>query len=342
MRYAVRRLLAVIPVLFALATIIFLAMRWIPGSPATSLAAGGNSTATSEELSANEAEINTALGLDQPLWQQYLDFLHDLVTLDLGVSFFGGNSVIGLIGDALPATVELTIAAMLIAILIGVVTGIVAAWRKDTAIDGVIRTGATVSFSLPWFALGVLGVVVFGVWLGWLPILGRMPSSLAYEPTTGFVLVDAVLQSRPELVWPWLQHLILPATTLALSMAGLITRMVRTAMLEVLGDDFVRTARMKGVAEGRILRRHVLRNASLPVVTVLGLQFGSLLGGSLITESVFSYPGIGNLLVSSVHQRDYPIVQGAALAVALLFVLVNVAVDLLYPVLDPRLRKASA
>jgi ABC-type dipeptide/oligopeptide/nickel transport systems, permease components len=339
---ALLRLLAVIPVLLALSTIVFLAMRWIPGSPATSLAAGGNMNATAEEFTQSEERIRVALGLDQPLWKQYLTFLGDLVTLDFGTSFYGSNSVLKLVGEALPATIELTVAAMLIAILIGVVTGVIAAWKKDTVVDGAIRVGATVSFSLPWFALGILGVVVFGVVLGWLPIIGRLPNSLGYHPTTGFVLLDAILQNRPELVWPWVKHLILPATTLALSMAGFITRIVRTAVLEVLGDDFVRTARMKGLSESAVLRHHVLRNAALPIVTVLGLQFGALLGGSLITEMVFAYPGVGNLLVSAVHQRDYPIVQGAALAVAFLFVMVNVVVDLLYLVLDPRLRKVTA
>ncbi len=263
-----------------------------------------------------------------------------MATLDLGRSFYGGNDITKLLGEALPATIELTIAAMLIAVLIGMVTGVVAALRKDTWIDTTTRAIGTVSFSLPWFALGVLSIVIFGVWLRWLPVIGRIPNALDYHPFTNFVLLDAILQDRPELIWPWIKHLILPATTLALSMAGFITRIVRASVLEVLSDDFVRTARMKGLSGGAILRRHVLRNSSLPIVTVLGLQFGSLLGGSVITETVFSYPGVGNLLINGIMQRDYPIVQGAALAIALLFTLVNVVVDLLYLALDPRLRKA--
>jgi peptide/nickel transport system permease protein len=278
--------------------------------------------------------------MDQSLPDQYGGYLDDLVHLDLGNSFYGGNSITGLLGSALPATIELTVAAMLIAVLLGLGTGVLAALRKDTWVDTLTRTVGTVSFSLPWFAFGVLAIVVFGVWLRWLPVLGRMPAQLDYHPLTNFVLLDAILQNRPELIWPWLQHLILPATTLALSMAGFITRIVRASVLEVLGDDFVRTARMKGLSGGQILRRHVLRNSSLPIVTVLGLQFGSLLGGSVITEQVFSYPGVGNMLVNGILQRDYPVVQGAALAIALLFTQVNVAVDLLYLVLDPRLRKA--
>ncbi|WP_326552263.1 ABC transporter permease [Micromonospora sp. NBC_01813] len=334
-----RRLASVPLVLFVLASLVFLAIRRLPGSPSSTLAVTGTQGLTAEQISANEARINEALGLDRPIWEQYLTYLGDLAQLDLGRSFYGGNNVLTLLGGALPATIELTVAAMLIAVAIGVVTGVIAALRKDTWVDTATRSIATVSFSLPWFALGVLSIVIFGVWLRWMPVLGRLPSQLDYRPTTNFVLLDAILQDRPELVWPWLQYLILPATTLALAMAGFITRIVRASVLEVLSDDFVRTARMKGLRERTILRRHVLRNAGLPIVTVLGLQFGSLLGGSVITETVFSYPGVGNLLVSSVLQRDYPVVQGAALAIALLFVLVNAAVDLFYLVLDPRLRK---
>lgn len=337
----VKRLSAVPLVLLGLSTMVFIAMRLLPGSPATTLAAGGASgNQTAAEITENAAKINEALGLDKSLPEQYFSFLGDLLTLDLGSSFYGGNSITGLLGDSLPATIELTVAAMLIAVLLGMITGVVAALRKDTWIDTTTRAIGTVSFSLPWFALGVLSIVVFGVWLRWLPVIGRLPNHLDYQPFTNFILLDAIFQNRPELILPWLTHLLLPATTLALSMAGFITRIVRASVLEVLGDDFVRTARMKGLSGGAILRRHVLRNSSLPIVTVLGLQFGSLLGGSVITETVFSYPGVGNLLVNGILQRDYPIVQGAALAIALLFTLVNVVVDLLYLALDPRLRKA--
>jgi peptide/nickel transport system permease protein len=338
-RLVLRRLAAVPVVLLALATLVFVAMRLIPGAPAAALAASGSNGLTSEQIAQNEQRIAEALGLDQPWYTQYLDYLGDLARLDLGTSFFGGNSVVGLLAASLPATVELTLASMLVAVLIGGVTGLIAAVRKDTWLDTTVRAVGTISFSLPWFALGVLAIVVFGVWLGWLPVLGRLPNSLDYVPTTNIVLLDAILQDRSELVGPWLAHIVLPATTLAMSMAGYITRIVRASVLEVLGDDFVRTARMKGLSEGGILRGHVLRNSALPVVTVLGLQFGSLLGGAVITEAVFSYPGVGSLLVSGVNQRDYPVVQGAALAIAVLFTLVNLVVDLGYLVIDPRLRK---
>jgi peptide/nickel transport system permease protein len=335
-----RRLLAVPVVLWALSSLVFVALRLLPGSPATSLAGGGAVGLSAEQITKNAAEIRKALGLDESLPAQYLSYLNDLIHLDLGESFFGSSKVLKLLGTALPSTIELTVTAMLIAVALGLIGGLLAALRRDTWVDGATRVAATVSFSLPWFALGVLGIVIFGVWLQWLPVLGRLPSQLDYRPTTNFVLLDSILQNRPDLIWPWIQHLILPATTLALSMAGYITRIVRASVLEVLDDDFVRTARMKGLSEPAIVRRHVLRNAGLPIVTVLGLQFGSLLGGSVITETVFSYPGVGVLLVHGVQQRDYPVVQGAALAIALLFTLVNVAVDLFYLVLDPRLRES--
>lgn len=334
------RLLTVPLVLWALASLVFVALRLLPGSPAKSLAAGGATDQTAEQITANAAEITRSLGLDRSLPEQYLIYLGDLLKGDFGRSFFGSNDVLGLIGSALPATIELTVAAMLIAVAIGGVSGLVAALRKDTWVDTSTRAAATVTFSLPWFALGVLGIVVFGVWLGWLPVIGRIPNRLEYDPFTNFVLLDALLQDRPELIWPWIQHLILPASTLALSTAGFVTRIVRASVLEVLGDDFVRTAQMKGLNEQQVVRRHVLRNASLPIITVLGLQFGTLLGGSTVTETVFSYPGVGVLLVDAVLQRDYPVVQGAALAIALLFTLVNAAVDILYLVLDPRLKES--
>jgi peptide/nickel transport system permease protein len=335
-----RRLLLVPVVLWAVVTVVFAAMRMTGESPAAALAAAGTNGLSSAQVAQNIARISKSLGLNHPLWLQYVDYLGQLLHLDLGTSYTSGDSVGGLLATALPVTIELTVAAMLIAVIIGVVSGLIAAAAKGSILDAAISGLATVSFSLPWFALGVLGIVVFGVHLHWLPVIGRMPSSLNYVPTTNFVLLDAILQDRPDLVLPWLQHLVLPATTLALSMCGFITRTVRASVLEVLGDDFTRTARMKGLSEPQILRRHVLRNSSLPIVTVIGLQFGALLGGSVITEQVFSYPGVGSLLISAVQEKDYPVVQGAVLAIATLFVLVNLIVDVLYLVLDPRLRKA--
>ena len=332
--------LLMVPIIaWIIATLVFLALRVVPGDPTASLAAGAGAGG-GEQFEETRQRIESELKLDESTWEQYVTYLKGLIHLDLGHSFFGGADVLSLLRDSVPVTLELTIAAMLIATVLGVISGIIAAMRQQTWVDTSIRGLSTVGFSLPWFALGVLSIVVFGVWLQWLPTLGRLPNSLSYDPITNFVLIDSVLQDRTDLVWPWIQHLILPATTLALTLAGFITRMVRAAVLDVLNDDHVRTARMKGLSERMVVQRHVLRNASLPIVTVLGLQFGSLLGGAVITEAVFSYPGVGSLLVQSINQRDYIVVQGAALAIAFMFTFVNVVVDLLYLSLDPRLRRA--
>jgi peptide/nickel transport system permease protein len=205
----------------------------------------------------------------------------------------------------------------------------------------VIRVFSILAFSLPWFALGVLGIVVFGVVLEWLPIFGRFEAGTVYEPTTGFVLIDAFLQRDFSLVVPWLQHLALPAITLGLTMTGFLTRITRAAMLETMAEPYIRTARMVGLNDRQIVVHHVLRNASIPILTVAGLQFGALLGGAVITEVVFAYPGVGNLLVTSILQQDYFVAQGAALAVALMFTLVSGVVDIGAMALDPRLRHAS-
>lgn len=333
-----KALLTALLVAWVIATLVFLALRVIPGDPSTGLAAAGG--AGGGQFEETRQRIEEELDLDKSAWTQYVTYLSGIVRLDLGHSFFGGADVLSLLRDSVPATIELTIAAMLIATVLGVVTGIAAAMRRDTWVDTSIRGVSTLGFSLPWFALGVISIVVFGVWLQWLPTLGRLPNSLSYDPITNFVVIDSLIQDRTDLYWPWIQHLILPATTLALTLAGFVTRMVRASVLDVLGDDHVRTARMKGLSERKVVQRHVLRNASLPIVTVLGLQFGSLLGGAVITEAVFSYPGVGSLLVQSINQRDYIVVQGAALAIALMFTLVTVIVDLLYLALDPRLRRA--
>lgn len=333
-----RRLLVVPLVAFVLATLVFVTLRLIPGDPTARLAASGDATAA--QFDADRARITAELGLDQSMWHQYLTYLNGIIHLDLGSSFFGGATVMSLLRDTIPVTLELTLAAVTIAAVLGIISGIAAAMRRGTWIDSSIRGFATVGFSLPWFALGVLAIVIFGVWLKVLPTLGRLPNSLAYEPTTNFILIDSILQDRTDLIWPWIQHLILPATTLALTVAGFVTRMVRASILDVLTESHVRTARMKGLTEGAVIRRHVLRNASLPVITVIGLQFGSLLGGAVITEAVFSYPGVGSQLVKAITQRDYIVVQGAALAIAFIFMFVNVLVDVLYLSLDPRMRRS--
>lgn len=331
----VRRLLLVPVISFVVVVVVFLAVRALPGDAAQLLTATMNG-ATPQDIE----DMRRSLGLDGSLGTQFVHYLDGLAHLQLGTSFYSGRSVTDLLGAALPATIELAVVAALISTVVGVLTGIIAARHRDTWIDSVIRGGATIGFSLPWFALAVLAIVVFGVWLEWLPIFGRLPNTVTYEPTTGFVLIDAFLQGRFDLIGPWLQHLALPALTLAATSAGFVCRITREAYLTVSEQGFVRTARMKGLPEHRIALGHVLRNAAVPILTVSGMQFGSLLGGAVITETVFSYPGVGSLLVEAVNRRDYFLVQGTALAIGLMFTLVNAIVDLAVLAIDPRTRRA--
>lgn len=330
----VRRLLLVPVIAFVVVVVVFLVVRALPGDAAQLLTSTMNG-ATPQEIE----EVRRSLGLDGSVLSQFWNYLDGLVHLRLGDSFYSGRSVAELLGAAVPVTIELAFVAALISSVVGVITGIIAARHRGTWIDSVIRGGATIGFSLPWFALAVLAIVIFGVWLEWLPIFGRLPNTVDYQPTTGFVLIDAVIQGKYDLIGPWLQHLTLPALTLAATSAGFVCRITREAYLTASSQGFVRTARMKGLTERRIALGHVLRNASVPILTVSGLQFGSLLGGAVITETVFSYPGVGSLLVEAVNRRDYFLVQGAALAIGLMFTLVNAIVDLAVLAIDPRTRR---
>lgn len=328
------RRLAVLPLLlWAVVTLVFVLLRILPGDAATMLTA----QVASQEV---RDRIVIELGLDQSLWQQYLIYLGDLLRLDAGVSYISGRSVTSLIYTTLPVTIELAVAAALIMAALGLTSGMLAAAFRGSWIDTAVRFVATVLFSVPWFWLGIVLILVFSVQLGWLPSFGRMPPSVIYDPVTNFVLIDAILLGQPQLIWPWLQHLILPALTVGLTTAGFVTRITRASFLEVMVEDFVRTARMKGMSGSRVFWRHICRNAALPIVTIVGLMFGAMLGGSVIAEVVFAYPGIGRMMVDAIFQRDYSVVQGAALVIACLYILVNLATDLSYALIDPRLRTA--
>jgi peptide/nickel transport system permease protein len=327
-----KRLAALPIVAWVVISIVFLVLRIVPGSAVDNLAR----QATSEE---QREQIVEALGLNQSLWEQYVGFLGGVIRLDLGLSFYSGESVNSLLKEAMPVTIELAVASLLVMVVVGVGPGMMAAAFRNTWIDATARFIATVFFSMPWFWLGILLIVIFGVWLGVLPTFGRLPPAVTYEPTTNFILIDAVLQNRYDLILPWLAHLIMPAVAVGLATAGFVTRITRASFIETMFDDFVRTARMKGMSEQRVFWRHIFRNAALPIITIIGLQFGALLGGAVISEVVFSYPGVGRLMVGAIFQRDYPVVQGAALVIALLSVLVNTLTDISYLYLDPRLRR---
>ena len=302
-RYLLKRVLLALPVLLGVSIVVFTMIRLIPGDPAQLMA---GQAATQEIIT----EIRRDLGLDRPIVVQYAYFLRNAARGDLGYSLFNRAPVIEELALRFPRTVRLGVASMLIAGAIGIPAGIISATRHLSWIDSLVMVVALAGVSMPVFWLGLNLILIFAVRLQWLPAIGHE-------------------------TW---RHLILPAITLGTASAAIIARMTRSAMLEVLRQDYVRTARAKGAAEPLVIRKHALRNALIPVVTVVGLQLGTLLSGAVLTETVFAWPGVGRLLVDAVLARDYPVIQGAVLLIATTFVLLNVLVDMLYAVLDPRIR----
>ena len=303
MRYLVRRLLLTIPVLLGVATLVFSLIHLVPGDPAQSML---GDSAPPEDV----AKLRQTLGLDRPLVQQYKSFLGGVVKGDLGTSFRYGTPVTREIGSRLLRTMQLALAAMAVAIVIAIPLGIIAAVRKGTAVDQAAMTLSLIGISMPNFWLGPLLAIVFAVRLGWLPVSG-----------TGTVA-----------------HLVLPAVTLGAALAAILARMTRASVLEELRELYVRAARARGVSQSRAIIGHALRNSLIPLVTIIGLQFGAVLTGAVITETIFSWPGVGRLLIQSIGFRDYPVVQGCILFIATTYVLVNLATDLAYGALDPRIR----
>jgi peptide/nickel transport system permease protein len=306
-----RRLMATIPVMLVVAIVVFALLHVTPGDPAVIIA---GDYATAEDI----ARIRAKLGLDRPFLSQVGIWLGNVARGDLGTSIFSGLPVATLIRQRAEATVSLTVLAMLLSVGVGVPLGVVAAWRKGSWIDRVVMVMAVSGFSMPVFWLGFVLVYVFAISMQWLPVQGYQPLA------TGF--------------WPFLRHLILPAVTLSVVYLALIARMTRASMLGVLGEDYIRTAFAKGLAPRRVLVHHALKNASLPVVTIIGIGFALLIGGAVVTESVFALPGLGRLTVDAIVRRDYPVIQGVILVVSAVYVLVNLVVDFLYVVLDPRIR----
>jgi ABC-type dipeptide/oligopeptide/nickel transport system permease component len=303
LRYLVRRLLLTIPVLIGVATLVFALIHFIPGDPAQAIL---GEAASPEDI----AQLRERLGLDRPLLVQYGSFLRGLLRGDLGVSLRNDQPVTQQILERMPATAELAFAAMFVAVAIALPLGIVAAVWRGTAIDFSAMTLSLVGISVPNFWLGPLLAIVFAVELGWLPVGGR--GTLA--------------------------HLVLPAITLGAALAAILARMTRASLLEELREPYVLAARAKGVSRARAVLRHAFRNSLIPIVTILGLQFGVVLTGAVITETIFAWPGIGRLLIQSISFRDYPTVQGCVLLIAVTYVGVNLITDLTYGFLDPRIR----
>jgi peptide/nickel transport system permease protein len=323
--------LQIIPVLLGVSIVVFFMVRAIPGDPAQLLLGQQATQAQVEQVREN-------MGLDKPVIVQYGIFLADAVRGDLGDSIVTGRPVTTELLARLPATLELTAFAMLVAILVGVPVGVISAVKQYSLLDKFTSVLALIGISMPIFWLAMILIVIFFVNLGWLPFPGRLSTGYAVTSITGLVLVDSLLTLNFAAFWDGLKHLILPAIALGTIPMAVIMRMTRSSMLEVMGEDYVRTARAKGVVPWRVIFKHALRNAMLPTVTVIGLQAGLLMGGAVITETIFSWPGVGQIAAESVYRRDYAMVQGVVLYGATLFVLVNLVVDVLYGVLDPRVR----
>jgi peptide/nickel transport system permease protein len=306
-----RRLLATIPVMAIVAVLVFAMLRLTPGDPAAIIA---GAAATSQDV----ADVRTKLGLDRPIVSQFFIWLSHLLRGDFGESFFYKKPVAELVADRVGPTLALATLTMALSIAIAVPLGVLAAYRRGTWTDRIVMGFSVLGFSVPVFVIGYALIYVFSIQLNWLPVQGYQPVS---EGIGGFV-----------------QRLILPSLTLSVIYIALIARITRTSVLDVLGEDYIRTARAKGLGNREVLMRHALRNAAVPIVTVIGLGIALLIGGAVVTESVFSIPGLGRLTVDAVLARDYPTVQAVILLFSFVYVLINLAIDVAYPLLDPRIR----
>jgi len=332
LRYVVRRLLLLVPILLGVSILIFFWIRALPGNPASSLL-GERSTP------ALVKEYKQRYGLDRSIPVQYWDYLKETVVhLNLGVSISTRRTVTFEIGQRFPATIELALMAMIFAIGVGIPLGFFAAKRHGGAFDHLTLIGSLIGISIPIFFLAIILKYLFAVRWHWLPSVGRADVLSDAKHPTNFYILDAIIERDPHALWDTVSHLILPAIALGSIPLAVITRITRASVLDVQNEDYVRTARAKGLAPLTVDRRHVLRNAMLPVSTIIGLQTGLLLSGAVLTETVFAYPGIGSWLRDAIFNSDYPVLQGGILFLAVVFVLVNLLVDISYAIINPRIR----
>ena len=340
LRFLLRRLALVVPTFLGITLLAFSLIHLIPGDPVQVMAGERRLDP------AFHAEVLHRLGLDRPLWEQYLAYLWKALQLDLGASFVTHEAVWSEFTKLFPATLELSLCALAFAIVVGLLAGVLAAVKRGSLLDHGVMGLSLTGFSMPIFWWGLLLIMFFSVQMrelapGWaLPVSGRLALEFDIAPRTGFMLVDAWLSGEPGALRSAAAHLVLPAIVLGTVPLAVIARMTRSSMLEVLREDYVRTARAKGLSPARVVFVHALRNALVPVITVIGLLVGTLLGGAVLTETIFSWPGIGKWLVDAIARRDYPVVQGGILITATLVILVNLAVDLLYGLVNPRIRHA--
>lgn len=330
-QYILRRLLWAVPTLFGVSVLVFLMVHLAPGDPAM--------TRLGERADKESVEkLRKEMQLDRPLYVQYSTFIQNAVQGDFGTSFKSGESVTVEFMDRFPATIELAVVSMIIAVIVGVFAGIISAVRRYSIFDYASMMGALAGVSMPVFWLGLLLIYLFAVKWQILPVSGRLGFEFYVEPVTGFYLVDSLLAGDTPAFYDALKHLVLPAIALGTIPMAIIARMTRSSMLEVMREDYVRTARAKGCSPVRVVMIHALRNALIPVVTIIGLMLGVLLAGAILTETTFSWPGIGKWLVAAVYQRDYPVIQCATLIIATMFILLNLVVDIVYAFINPKIR----
>lgn len=332
LRFFAIRLGLIIPTFIGITLLTFAMIRLIPGDPIELLA---GEHGVSEQ---RHAELKAKYGFDKPLLTQYGNYIYHLLQGDFGKSITTKQPVLDEFFTLFPATVELSVCAMIVAVLIGLPAGMIAGVRRGSIADHTIMGAALTGFSMPIFWWALLLIILFSGNLGWTPVSGRISLLYFFEPVTGFMLIDSLLSAQPGAFKSTVRHLILPTIVLSTIPLAVIARQTRSAMLEVLTQDYVRTAKAKGLSPFRVISIHVLRNALIPVVTVIGLQVGVLFSGTVLTESIFSWPGIGKWLIDSISRRDYPSVQGGILLIATTVIMVNLLVDLVYGLINPRIR----
>lgn len=330
-KYFIKRLLLLIPVVLGVSVLVFIIMHVFTSDPSANIL---GQHASQEQIDA----LRQQLGLNDPLYKQYLNFITGILQGDFGTSLITKSSVATEIFSRFPATIELAIISIIVASIVGITLGVLSAVKQNSIIDYLCMGTSLVGVSMPIFWLGLILIVVFSVTLGWLPVSGRATIGMEPAKITGLYLLDSLLSGDMAAFFDSLEHLVLPVIALSSYSTAIIARMTRSAMLEVLGQDYIRTARSKGLVESIIIRSHGLRNTLIPVTTVIGLQLGSLLGGAVLTETVFSWPGIGSYTIDAILKSDFPVVQGAVMIMAIVFVLVNLLVDLLYAFIDPRIK----
>lgn len=332
--FVLRRVGLLVPTFIGVTLIAFALIHLIPGDP-IELLAGERGIDP-----ARHAQLMREMGFDQPLWQQYLNYIGAALQGDLGRSIKTREPVLTEFFTLFPATIELSLCAMLFAVVIGLPVGILAAIRRGSVFDHTVMGVSLAGYSMPIFWWALLLILVFSVNLGWTPVSGRIAVAYFVEPVTGFMLIDTLLAGDTEAFGSALHHLVLPSIVLGTIPLAVVARMTRSSMMEVIREDYIRVARAKGLSQTRVILVHALRNALIPVVTVIGLQIGTLLAGAILTETIFAWPGVGKWLVDSISRRDYPAVQGGILLVAAVVMLVNLLVDMLYGLINPRIRHA--